>query len=71
MRQQDKEPLAEYYKRYTSCVDVAESQWGTLVLRAAATNEAYEKMSRDKFYNLRFSCKSGYKKVWKVENQIE
>jgi hypothetical protein len=25
-RQQDHEPLAEYYKRFTSCVDVAESQ---------------------------------------------
>jgi hypothetical protein len=30
MRQQDNEPLAKYYKRFTSCVDVAESQWGTL-----------------------------------------
>jgi DNA-directed RNA polymerase alpha subunit len=39
MRQQGKEPLAEYYKRFTSCVDVAESQWGTLVLTAAARNE--------------------------------
>jgi hypothetical protein len=27
LRQQDNEPLAEYYKIYTSCVDVAESQW--------------------------------------------
>jgi hypothetical protein len=27
MRQQDNQPLAEYYKRSTSCVDVAESQW--------------------------------------------
>jgi hypothetical protein len=25
MRQQDNEPLAEYYKRFTSCIDVAES----------------------------------------------
>jgi hypothetical protein len=25
MKQQDNEPLAEYYKRFTSCVDVAES----------------------------------------------
>jgi hypothetical protein len=39
MRQQDNEPLAEYYKRFTSCVDVAESQWGTLVPTGAATNE--------------------------------
>jgi hypothetical protein len=31
MRQQDNKPLAKYYKRFTSCVDVAESQWGTLV----------------------------------------
>jgi hypothetical protein len=30
MRQQDNEPLAEYYRRFTSCVDVAESHWGTL-----------------------------------------
>ena len=46
MRQQDKEPLAEYYKRFTSCVDVAESQWGTLVPTTAATNEKDEKTSR-------------------------
>jgi hypothetical protein len=49
MRQQDNEPLAAYYKRFTSCVDVAESQWGTLVPTAAATNETNEKTSRDKF----------------------
>jgi hypothetical protein len=49
MRQQDNEPLAEYYKRFTSCVDVAEFQWGTLLPTAAATNETNEKKSRDKF----------------------
>jgi hypothetical protein len=49
MRQQDNEPLAEYYKRFTSCVDVAESQWGTLVSTVAATYETEEKMPRDKF----------------------
>jgi hypothetical protein len=49
MRQQDNEPLAEYYKRFTSCVDVAESQWETLVLTAAAKDETDEKTSRDKF----------------------
>jgi hypothetical protein len=49
MRQQDNEPLAEHYKRFTSCVDVAESKWGTLVPTAATTNETNEKMSRDKF----------------------
>jgi hypothetical protein len=49
MRQQDNELLAEYYKRFTSCVDVVESQWGTLVLMMAATNEKNEKTSRDKF----------------------
>jgi hypothetical protein len=27
-RQQDNEPLAEYNKRFTSCVYLAESQWG-------------------------------------------
>jgi hypothetical protein len=39
MRQPDNKSLAEYYKRFTSCVDVAESQWGALVPTAAATNE--------------------------------
>jgi hypothetical protein len=48
-RQQDNEPLAEYYKRFTSCVDVAESQWGTPVPAPAAMNETNEKMSRDIF----------------------
>jgi hypothetical protein len=48
-RQQDNEPLAEHYKRFTSYVDVGESQWGTPVPTAAATNETNEKMSRDKF----------------------
>jgi hypothetical protein len=54
MRQQDNEPLAEYYKRFTSCVDVAESQWGILVPTAAATNEKNEKTSRDKFISCIF-----------------
>jgi hypothetical protein len=65
MRQKDNEPSGEYYKRFISCVDVAESQWGTLVPMAAATNETNEKTSRDKFITS-FSCRSGYKKVWKV-----
>jgi hypothetical protein len=48
-RQQDNEPFAEYYKRFTSCVAVGESQWGTPVPAAAAMNETNEKTSRDKF----------------------
>jgi hypothetical protein len=49
-RQQDNKPLAEYYnKRFTSCVDVGESESGTPVPEAAATNETNEKTSRDKF----------------------
>jgi hypothetical protein len=47
-RRQDNEPLAEYYKKFT-CVDVGESQWGTPVPTAAATNETDEQSSRDKF----------------------
>jgi hypothetical protein len=40
MRQhQDNEPLAEYYKRFTSCVDVAESQWGTLASANGGSNK--------------------------------
>jgi hypothetical protein len=49
MRQQGNGPLAEFYKTFTSCVDVAESQWGNLVRAAAATKETNEKTSRDKF----------------------
>jgi hypothetical protein len=50
MRQQgDNEPLAECYKRFTSCIDVAESQRGTLLPTTAARNEKNEKTSRDKF----------------------
>jgi hypothetical protein len=48
-RQQDNEPLAEYYKRFTSCVNVGEYEWGAPVPTAAATNETNEKMSLDKF----------------------
>jgi hypothetical protein len=70
MRQPDNEPLAEYYKRCTSCVDVAESQWGTLVPKAAATNETNEKTSRDKFITCIFLV-GVETKVWKVENGIE
>jgi hypothetical protein len=62
-RQQDNEPLAEYYKRFTSCVDMGESEWGTPVPTAAAN----EKTSRDKLLPA-FFCRSGYQKVWKVEN---
>jgi hypothetical protein len=65
-RQQDNEPLAKYYKRFTSCVDVEESRWGTPVPAAVATIEMNEKMSRDKFRTCVF-YRSGYQKVWKVE----
>jgi hypothetical protein len=46
-RQQDNEPLAEYYKRFTSCVDVAESQWGKPEAAVAAMNEMNEKTSKE------------------------
>jgi hypothetical protein len=39
MRQQDNGPLAEYYKRFTSCVDVEESQWGTLASADGGSNK--------------------------------
>jgi hypothetical protein len=66
-RQQDKEPLAEYYKRFTSCVDVGESEWGSPVPTAAVTDETNEKTSRDKFITFCVFFRSGYQKVWKVE----
>jgi hypothetical protein len=70
MRQQDNEPLAEYYKRFTSCVDVAESQWGTLVPTAAATNETNEKVSRDKFITCVFLAGVDGKKYGRLKTEL-
>jgi hypothetical protein len=70
MRQQDKEPSAEYYKRFTSCVDVAESQWGTLVPTAAATNEMNEKMSRNKFITCVFLAGVDTKKYGRLKTEL-
>jgi hypothetical protein len=70
MRQQDNEPLAEHYKRFTSCVDVAESQWGTLVPTAAATNETNEKRSRDKFITCVFLAGVDTKKYGRLKTEL-
>jgi hypothetical protein len=70
MRQQDNEPLAEHYKRFTSCVDVAESQWGTLVPAVAATNETNEKMSRDKFISCIFLAGVDTKKYGRLKIEL-
>jgi predicted secreted protein len=69
MRQQDNKPLAEYYKRFTSCVDVAESQWGTLVPVAAATNETNEKTSRDKVITCIFLAEVDTKKYGRLKTK--
>jgi hypothetical protein len=70
MRQQDNEPLAEYYKRFTLCVDVAESQWGTLVQTGAATNETNEKTSRDKFITCVFLAGVDTKKYGRLKTEL-
>jgi hypothetical protein len=71
MRQQDNvESLAEYYRRFTSCVDVAESQWGTLVPATAATNEKNEKMSRDKFISCVFLAGVDTKKYRRLKSKL-
>jgi hypothetical protein len=70
MRQQDNEPLDEYYKRFTSCVDVAESQWGTLVPTAAATNETNEKTSRDKLITCVFLAGVDTKKYGRLKTKL-
>jgi hypothetical protein len=70
MRQQQDKPLAEYSKRFTSCVDVTESQWGTLVLTAAATNETNEKTSRDKFITCVFLAGVDTKKDGKLKTEL-
>jgi hypothetical protein len=70
MRQQDNKPLAEYYKRFTSCVDVAKSRWGTLVPAAAATNETDEKRSRDKFITCVFLAGVDTKKYGILNSEL-
>jgi hypothetical protein len=70
MRQQDNESLAEYYKRFASCVDVAESQWGTLVPTAAVTNEKNEKTSRDKFITCLFFAGVDTKKYGRLKTEL-
>jgi hypothetical protein len=70
MRQQDNKPLAEYFKRFTSCVDVAESQWGTLVPTVAAPNETDETMSRDKFMTCIFLAGVDTKKYGRLKTEL-
>jgi hypothetical protein len=62
--------LAEYYKRFTSCVDVAESQWGTLVSTAAATNDTDKKTSRDKFITCVFLAGVDTKKCGRLKTEL-
>jgi hypothetical protein len=69
VRQQDNEALAEYYKRFTSCVDVAESQWGTLVPTTAATNKK-ENTSRDKFISCVFLAGVDTKKYGRLKTKL-
>jgi hypothetical protein len=66
-RQQDNEPFAEYHTRFTSCVDVAESKWGTPVPTAAAINETNEKTSRDKFITCSFNAGVDTKRYGKLK----
>ena len=70
MRQLDNESLALYYKRFTSCVDVAESQWGTLVPTTAATNETDEKTSRDKFMTCVFLAGVNAKRYGRLKTDL-
>jgi hypothetical protein len=74
MRQEDNKPLAEFYKRSTSCVDVAESQWGTLVPTVAATNETNEtneKTSRDRFIACNFLAGVDTKKCGRLKTELK
>jgi hypothetical protein len=70
MRQQDNEPLAGYYKRLTSCVDVTESQEGTLVPMAAATNETNEKTLKNKIITCVFLAGVGTKKYGRLKTEL-
>jgi hypothetical protein len=54
----------------TQEVDVAESQWGTLVPMAAATNEANEKLSRYKFITCAFLAGVNTKKCGRLITEL-
>jgi hypothetical protein len=70
-RHQDNGPLAEYYKRFTACVDMEKSQWGTLVPATAATNEKNEKKtSRDKFITCVFLPGVDTKKYGSLKTEL-
>jgi hypothetical protein len=49
---------------------VAESQWGALVLTAAATNETNEKTSRDKFITCAFLAGVDTKKYGRLKTEL-
>jgi hypothetical protein len=66
-RQHDNEPAAEYYKRFTSCVHVGESRWGTPVPTVAAAYGTNEKTSKRQVYNLRFFAGVGTKRYGKLK----
>jgi hypothetical protein len=51
-------------------VDVAESQWGTLVSTAAATNETNQKTSRDKFITCVFLAGVDTKKYGSLKTKL-
>jgi hypothetical protein len=50
---------------------VAESQWGILVPTAAATNETYEKTSRDKFMTCIFLAGVDTKKYGRLKTELK
>jgi hypothetical protein len=70
MRQQDNKPLSEYYKIFTSCIDVAEAHLGTLVLMAAATNKTNEKTTSDRFITCIFLAGVDTKKFGKLKTEL-
>ena len=66
MRQQDKESLNGYYKRFINLVDVAEIQWGTLVPTKIGMDDAM----RNKFLTCTFLAGVDCKRYGKVVNEL-
>ena len=68
--QQRNESLAGYYKRFTTLVDVAESQWGTIVPPELADKAKSESEARHKTLACIFLSGADVKRYGKLVNDL-
>ena len=69
MKQNDKESLIAFYKRFANTVEVAETQWGLLVPTKIATG-GRDKEARDKFLACTFLAGVDQKRYGKVVHEL-